>query len=114
MVREAQLRKIAFAIPEVTEQDHHGFPSFRIGTKVLATLPESNVLNVMIDPADVSAVVALYSNCCSELWWGKSIRGVQVALAKADPAQVKRLLTSVWERKAPQRLVRQHASSTAQ
>ena len=32
------LRRLALALPEATEQDHHGKPSFRVGGKIFATL----------------------------------------------------------------------------
>jgi hypothetical protein len=44
------------------------------------------------------------------LTWGKRVVGLRVALSKAKPALVKRLLEQSWSRKAPKRLL---ASSRA-
>jgi hypothetical protein len=37
MVKVARVRELALALPEATEQDHHGRPSFRVG-RIFATL----------------------------------------------------------------------------
>ena len=31
-------RRLALALPEAVEQDHHGRPAFRVGGKIFATL----------------------------------------------------------------------------
>ncbi|HEV3460901.1 MAG TPA: MmcQ/YjbR family DNA-binding protein [Candidatus Dormibacteraeota bacterium] len=38
MTTVRQLRRIALWLPEATEQDHHGRPSFRVRGKIFATL----------------------------------------------------------------------------
>ena len=35
-----EARRLALALPESAEQDHHGFPSFRIRGRIFATLPD--------------------------------------------------------------------------
>jgi hypothetical protein len=35
-----QARRLALALPEAVEQDHHGRPSFRVAGKIFATLWE--------------------------------------------------------------------------
>jgi hypothetical protein len=49
MATLAQARKIALALPEATEQDHHGALSFRVRGKIFATVPDSEHLRVMVD-----------------------------------------------------------------
>src|ERR1700679_3729144 len=99
MVREARVRELALALPEAVEQDHHGFPSFRVRGKIFATVPDTGTLNLMIDLDEVAAVVALFPSFCTELRWGKKLSGVQVELAHADAKSVTRLLASAWEHK---------------
>jgi len=36
----AQARSLALSLPEATEQDHHGMPSFRVRGKIYATVPD--------------------------------------------------------------------------
>jgi hypothetical protein len=107
VVTVAQVRELALALPEATEQDHHGFPSFRVRGKIFATLPDEAHANIMIDVEAVDAVVAEDPDSCQELWWGKQVRGVRVELALADRALLAELLTDSWRRKAPRTLTAQ-------
>lgn len=99
-----KVRDLALALPGCSEADHWGNPSFRVRGKIFATVPDPKRLNVMIDPYDVDAVVRMHSGICSELWWGKEIRGVQVNLPRAPRRLVAALLGSAWRRKAPRSL----------
>src|ERR1700730_523151 len=101
----AEVRKLALALPEVTEQDHWGNPSFRIRGRIFATVPDEAHVNVMIDPFDVDAVVREGPETCEELRWGKEIRGVRVILNNASSTMVEALLETAWRRKAPKRLL---------
>ncbi len=94
------MRRIALALPDATEQDHHGFPSFRVGGRIFATLPDAVHLNVMLDEGDVHAMVAMHWAACEALWWGKRLRGVHVNLAAATPRVVGELLEDAWRRRA--------------
>jgi hypothetical protein len=102
-VTEEQARALALALPEVTEADHHGRPSFRLGTAVLATLWAPGILNVMLGESEARAAEG---GAVSLLWWGRRLSGVQVDLAAADGATVADLLEEAWTRRAPARLRR--------
>ena len=101
----AEARAFALALPAVVEEDHWGNPSFRVGGRIFATVPDSDHLNVMIDPLDVNPVVRDEPEACSELRWGKKVSGVRVDLGRAAPKLVGDLLEAAWRRKAPRRLV---------
>lgn len=107
MVSVARVRALALGLPETVEQDHHGFPSFRVRGKIFATLPDSAHANIMIDPDGVESAVAEEPDCCRELWWGKRLSGVQVELSRADQELLAELLTDSWRRKAPGSLLRE-------
>ena len=96
----ARVRRIALALPDAVEQDHHGFPSFRVGGRIFATLPDPEHLNVMLDEGEVHAMVAIHWACCDALWWGKRLRGVRVTLAAATSHVVDELLEEAWRRRA--------------
>ena len=100
-----QIRKLALACPETVEKEHWGNPSFRVGGRIFATVPDEGHLNVMIDPFDVEGALRAEPDSCEELWWGKELRGVRVSLAGADPTIVEALLRAAWRRKAPKRLM---------
>ena len=88
------------ALPGSYEADHHGRRSFRVGGgKVLATVPDDGVLNVMVDDdlarsTDGAPGVAL-------LWWGKRLSGVAVTLVDVEPALLEELVEAAWRRRSP-------------
>jgi len=96
---------IALALPGSFEADHWGNPSYRVGGRIFATVPDPKHLNVMIDPFDVEAAVRENPQALAPLHWGKEIAGVQVTLAKAPRTLVALLLESAWRRRAPRRLL---------
>lgn len=100
-------RSIAFALPEVSEQDHHGMASFRVRGKIIATVPDDDHLRVMAGEAEIRAAAAQNPAVCHEFYWGKRLSCVVVDLAGATPDQVTELLTEAWLRKAPRTLVRE-------
>ena len=100
-----EVRRLALALPEAVEQAHWGNPSFRVGGKIFASLPDDEHVNVMIDVFEVEPVVREAPESCEELWWGKKLAGVRVSLKQAAPTTVRRLLEAAWRRRAPRRLV---------
>ena len=93
------------ALPGVTEADHHGRRSFRVGGgKVLATVPADGVLNVMVGEELARAVAAQPG--VELLWWGQRLSGVRVELAEVEAGLVEELLLDAWTRRAPAALRR--------
>jgi hypothetical protein len=97
-------RALALALPEATEQDHHGRPSFRVQGKIFATLWSPSELNVMVEQELIRAAVATAPEVCSARSWGARLAAVQVALPLADEELVRDLLQAAWSRRAPRRL----------
>jgi hypothetical protein len=100
----AQARAIALALPETTEQDHHGMPSFRVRGKILATVPDDEHIRVMLAEDEIRAVVAEYPDSCAPFYWGKKLACVVVSLASATQSVLEELLTEAWLSKAPKTL----------
>ncbi len=98
-------RRLALSLPEATEQDHHGFPSFRVRGKIFATQPDASFLHVMAEDDEIRAAVAEDPGAFEEVWWGKRLSAVRVHLALADAGEVEELLIDAWRRKAPKTLV---------
>lgn len=94
-----EARRLALALPGAVEADHHGRPSFRVAGKIFATLRDDNRLNVMLDLPGILTAVAAAPGTCAEVWWGKRLCAVQVALDRADAELVRDLLTDAWEGK---------------
>jgi hypothetical protein len=99
-----EARRLALALPEAVEQDHHGRPSFRVAGRIFATLWDEQHMNVMVDEPGIRTAVQTDPGVCSEVWWGKRLAAVRVDLARAQPQLLGELLTDAWEQKAPARL----------
>ena len=105
MISREEARRLALALPEAVEQDHHGRPSFRVAGRIFATLWDESHMNVMLEPDGVSTAVHEQPGACSEVWWGKRLAAVRVDLRQADAAALADLLADAWETKAPKRLL---------
>ena len=105
MVSREQARKLALALPEAVEQDHHGRPSYRVAGKIFATQWDDDHLNVMVDEGGVRTAVEAEPETCEEVWWGKRLAAVRVDLRRAQPEMIGDLLADAWETKAPKRLL---------
>ena len=104
MVTLAAARRLALSFPEVTKQDHHGMPSFRVQGKIFLTVPDPRHLHVMLDAFLTHAAVGTHPAACEELWWGKRLSGVRIDLRHADRDMLADLLEEAWQRRAPKRL----------
>jgi hypothetical protein len=99
-----EARRLALALPEAREQDHHGRPSFRVAGKIFATLWTDRQMNVMVDEPGIRTAVEAWPAICSDVWWGKRLAAVRVDLDRAGRELLSELLADAWERKAPARL----------
>ena len=100
-----EARALALALPEAVEQDHHGKPSFRVGAKIFATLWNEGRMNVMLDEDGIRTAIDAAPEACAEVWWGKRLAAVGVALARVERDHLGELLEDAWEQKAPRRLL---------
>ena len=100
-----EARALALSLPEATEADHHGRPSFRIANKIFATLWDERHMNVMLDEAGIRTAAEAHPEICEEVWWGKRLSAVRVDLPAAQGALLRELLEDAWERRAPDRLI---------
>jgi hypothetical protein len=99
-----EARRLALSLPEAVEQDHHGFPSFRVRGKIFATMPDDRQLNVMLGEDGIREAVGVDPGACELLWWGKRLSAVRVDLGRVDGAFLAELLADAWRRKAPRSL----------
>ena len=104
MVSLEHARRLALALPEAVELDHHGRPSFRVGGKIFATQWDDEHMNVMLDEGGILTAVHDHPGMCEEVWWGKRRAAVRVDLSRVDVELLAGLLADAWEGKAPKRL----------
>jgi hypothetical protein len=105
-VSPAEARRLALALPEAIEADHHGKPSFRVAGAIFATLWDDGTLNAMLDEDGIRTAVHELPAACSERFWGKRLAALRIDLAAIESAQLAGLLRDAWEHKAPARLAR--------
>ncbi len=100
-----QVRRTAMSLPEVTEEPHFEYTSFRVKGKIFATAPPSGEhLHVFVPEEDREPVLVREPDACEKLLWGGKVRGLRVALGKAKKPLVMELLKKAWLHRAPKTL----------
>ena len=101
----ADVRRFALSLPEVTEEPHFDYASFRVKGKIFATVPpEEKYLHVFVEGALLDVLPAAQPKAYEKLFWGKRVAYLRVTLAAAKAADVEELLRSAWRRRAPKKL----------
>lgn len=100
MLSSDTVRELALGLPGAIEQDHHGFPSFRVEGRIFATLPAPDRLRAMLDEPGIRTAAAAHPAICTEFFWGKRLACVEIDLAHASRDLVRDLLTEAWEHKS--------------
>ncbi len=105
-VTPEDLRAWALALPEASEADHHGLASFRLESRIFATLrADPPRLMVKLDPEDQTNFTAAHPDIVTAVpgYWGRK-GWTWVDLAVAPGPLVETLLGLAWRRVAPRRL----------
>jgi hypothetical protein len=106
VMRIAQVRRFALSLPEVKEEPHFQYSSFRVRGKIFATVPpEGKHLHVFVSDDEREIALALEPKSLEDLHWGGKVVGLRVLLADAKPKVVNKLLTQAWSRRAPKILM---------
>ena len=106
MTTMRSVRTMALALPETTEEDHHGMASFRVRHKIFATVPDQGHVRIMVDAPEVEAACAESPASCAPLFWGKRLSGVVVEVRTMPAPLLRELLAEAWRRRAPAALAR--------
>lgn len=102
------LRKIALALPEVTEKETWDTATFRVNDKVLAILSGDGAsVSIKATHEDQDALVTLQPDVFSVARYTGRFGWVSAKLSLVDPDHLADLLKSAWLRTAPKRLVKQ-------
>ncbi|TWT45463.1 hypothetical protein RAS1_18880 [Phycisphaerae bacterium RAS1] len=102
-------RRLALALPAVTEGEHMAHPDFRVGKKIFATLqPEKKLGMVKLAVVEQREFVAAAPTVFSPVPGGWGRRGATyVRLKSARKAVVLRALRAAWRNAAPKSLLAQ-------
>ena len=101
MIGVGDVRRLALSLEGSVEQDHHGFPSFRVGGTIFATLPDAEHLHVMLPEERIREIVGGDPHACEEKWWGKKLAAVRVSLPDAEKDRVAAMLAEAWSARRP-------------
>jgi hypothetical protein len=102
------IRRLALALPEAVEADHHGMPSFRVAGKIFATIHQDHPrMMVKLDPEDQHNLSEGHPGVVEPVpgYWGQK-GSTFVWYEKADLGLVAALLKLAWSGVAPRRLTR--------
>jgi len=105
MAKPDDVRRIALALPEAEEQQHHGHPDFRVRKKIFVTLwPDDNRAVVKLPIADQTALVQTNPDTFSlKSWSHKGWTNVDLdAIAQEMLCDV---VVNAWRNVAPKRVV---------
>lgn len=101
----ASVRQYALSLPEVTEEPHFNFASFRVRGKIFVTVPpEEKFIHVFVGDEHREPAMAMHPEFIEKLMWGAKAIGVRINLSKAQPAVVRELISQAWRTKAPKGL----------
>ncbi len=78
--------------------------SFRVGTKIFATVPGPGLARIMASPDEIHAAAGAHPEYCAPYYWGRRLACVEIHLEKASASTVRELLVDAWDRKAPKHL----------
>ena len=106
MASPDDIRRLALALPEAVEADHHGMPSFRVRGKIFSTIHVAHPrMMVKLDPEDQRNLAEAHPGVVEPVpgYWGRK-GSTFVWYEKADAALVEGLLGMAYANVAPKRL----------
>lgn len=105
-----QVRKIALALPETTEEPHFDRTSFRVRGKIFVTARVGDEhVHVFVGDAHREPALALHPDCMEKLVWGGKVVGLRIRIDAVRDDDLQDLIMAAWSGKAPRSLLRQIA-----
>ena len=99
------VRQHALSLPEVTEEPHFEYSSFRVRGKIFVTAPpDQKHIHVFVGEEHREAALAIHPEFVEKLNWGAKVVGLRIRLSPANASVVKQLVSEAWLRKAPKAL----------
>ena len=101
-MKPATLRRYALGLPEATESPHFESVSFRVRSRIFATVPPGwGFVHVFVSSAVREEMLASHPEATEPLTWGGRVVGVRIDLGAAPASLVKSALRRAWMAKAP-------------
>ena len=109
-----QLKEWVLALPGCQEVhvDGWGHPTLRYGDKMFASgSPESSYASVKASPEEQAELIAAAPEVYEKAAYTGRYGWVRVDLTRADPDELRQVVTDAWRRTAPKRVVRAYDSA---
>ena len=106
-VSRDEVRRLALALPEAVEADHHGMPSFRVAGKIFCTIHQDHPrIMVKLAAEDQDNLAAGHPGVIEPVpgYWGRK-GSTFVWYEKTDETTIAMLLKLAWTHVAPKRLI---------
>lgn len=106
MATPQEIRRLALALPEAVEVDHHGLPSFRNRGKIFCTIHlDTARMMVKLDPEDQRNLSEAHRDVVKPVpgYWGRK-GSTFVAYQQADDVLIRTLLDMAWAKVSPVKL----------
>jgi hypothetical protein len=96
-VKLEEVRKVALALPDTTEEPHHDFGSFRVHGKIFVTIPPGgDLLHIFLPDQQRELALAMDPEFLEPVHWGSKIVGVRAKLPSARKATVLSLVRQAY------------------
>jgi hypothetical protein len=100
-VKLEEVRKVALALPDTTEEPHHHFGSFRVRGKIFVTIPPGGeLLHIFLPTEQRELALAMDPEFLEPVHWGSKVLGVRANLPLARKATVLSLVRLAYAFKA--------------
>lgn len=98
-----EVRKVAVALPDTTEEPHHHFGSFRVRGKIFVTIPPGGEqLHIFLPEEQRELALAMDPGFLEPVRWGSKVLGVRAMLPLAQKATVLHLVRQAYAFKSAQ------------
>lgn len=102
-VKLEEVRKVALALPDTTEEPHHNFGSFRVRGKIFVTIPPGEqLLHIFLPAEQREQALAMDPEFLEPVHWGSKVLGVRARLPLARKATVLSLVRQAYAFKSEQ------------
>ena len=102
-VKLEEVRKVALALPDTTEEPHHNFGSFRVRGKIFVTIPPGeDLLHIFLSEQERELALALDPEFLEPVHWGSKVLGVRAKLSAARKSTVLALVRQAYAFKSEQ------------
>ena len=106
-----QLRAMAMSLPEVTERQTWGKPTFRVQNKLFVTLaPDGGSATLKSSPEEQRSLIADEPDTFAIAAYLGRHGWITVQLDRVDKTHMKELVTDAWGRVAPKKIASKHHS----